>query len=73
MDYDAKRVEEGLGHVHKEDITEKEDKIEKDESGAAPAQSVEQKGEEQPIIKQQKSKRIATLDAFRGLTIVVSV
>ncbi|XP_019077092.1 uncharacterized protein LOC100243512 [Vitis vinifera] len=72
MDYDAKRVEEGLGHVHKEDISEKADKIEKDESSATPAQSVEQKGEEQPLIK-QKSKRVATLDAFRGLTIVLMI
>ncbi|KAK9289390.1 hypothetical protein L1049_007545 [Liquidambar formosana] len=30
------------------------------------------KGEEQPLIK-QKTKRVATLDAFRGLTIVVMI
>lgn len=71
MDYDAKRVEEGLGHVQKKDISEKADKVEKDESGAEPAQ-LGQKGEEQPLIKNLKSKRVATLDAFRGLTIVVS-
>ncbi|KAL5540801.1 hypothetical protein UlMin_042414 [Ulmus minor] len=35
--------------------------------------SVDQKGEdEQPLVK-QKSKRVATLDAFRGLTIVLMI
>jgi heparan-alpha-glucosaminide N-acetyltransferase len=35
-------------------------------------QPAEQKAEEQPLVK-QKSKRVATLDAFRGLTIVVCI
>lgn len=35
-------------------------------------QPTEQKEEEQPLDK-QKSKRVAPLDTFRGLTIVVSI
>lgn len=63
-------------------ISEKVDKTddgngisyEKEERSAVLDQLVEQNGEDddqQPLVK-QKSKRVATLDAFRGLTIVVS-
>ncbi|KAF8395274.1 hypothetical protein HHK36_019217 [Tetracentron sinense] len=44
--------------------------IERDDKGAVLDQKVE--GQEEPLIK-KKSKRIATLDAFRGLTIVLMI
>lgn len=41
---------------------------------AAPLEADQIKGEEQPVlVVKQKSKRVATLDAFRGLTIVVYI
>ena len=82
---DARRVEEGFGHAplekkdHNEayfseklDGTDSGDRIEneKDDRKAVLNQPTEQNVEEQPLVK-PKSKRVATLDAFRGLTIVV--
>ena len=45
-----------------------------DEHKAKKTTVVEQKAEEEvPVVKQIRSKRVATLDAFRGLTIVVLI
>ncbi|XP_038698069.1 heparan-alpha-glucosaminide N-acetyltransferase-like [Tripterygium wilfordii] len=86
---DARRVEEGLVHratanedhhkVHVGDDLEKSDggdviKNEKEERRAAEDQAVvEQKGEEEQVVVKQKNKRVATLDVFRGLTIVLMI
>ncbi|XP_044506060.1 heparan-alpha-glucosaminide N-acetyltransferase-like [Mangifera indica] len=74
---DPRRVEEGLGHEDdskKDDKSNFEDGIKKEKeierSIVIQDEAVEQK-EEQPL--KQKSKRVATLDAFRGLTIVVMI
>ncbi|KAF9594212.1 hypothetical protein IFM89_028869 [Coptis chinensis] len=83
---DVRRVEEGLGHtpVIEEQVHEKNEKIIKDEdhqhenhkekNGQVHDKLVEPKGEEaeEPVIR-QKTKRVATLDAFRGLTIVIMI
>ncbi|XP_059667581.1 uncharacterized protein LOC132313000 [Cornus florida] len=72
---DPKKVEEGLGHtivpVKEEKIVEEERGNEKEERSASLDQPVEPK-DEQPLIK-RKTKRVATLDAFRGLTIVLMI
>lgn len=82
---DARRVEEGFGHAplekkdrnkdynsEKLDGTDSGDRIEneKDDKRAVLNQPTEQKVEGQPLVN-TKSKRVATMDAFRGLTIVV--
>lgn len=54
------RVEEGFGHTP---LVKDEDRGSKDING------LDQK--EQTLVQPQKTKRVATLDAFRGLTIVV--
>ena len=83
---EAKRMEEGLkttyNDYHKGELKHEiertngnGDSIEHDkdaritQEGESVQQIVEQ---EQPLVK-QKTRRVATLDAFRGLTIVVSV
>jgi heparan-alpha-glucosaminide N-acetyltransferase len=82
---DPKRMEEGLGHtalvaniddenIHlseKEGKTDGGDDNEKEERRVVHDHQAEREGDRQPVVK-QKSKRVATLDAFRGLTIVVS-
>ncbi|KAM1050689.1 hypothetical protein ACFX13_033126 [Malus domestica] len=51
-----------------------EDEERKKVEAVAPLQAKEIKGEEQPVsVVKQKTKRVATLDAFRGLTIVVMI
>ena len=78
---DPGKMEEGLVHAevapdeegikkHDGKVGEKEvggDSIEKEKEEKVEEQQLE----EQPLVK-QKTKRVATLDAFRGLTIVVS-
>ncbi|KAG4970583.1 hypothetical protein JHK85_037004 [Glycine max] len=83
---EAKRMEEGLNTPHNdyhkgelkqeiEKINGEGDSIEHDrdtrttQEGESVQQIVEQ---EQPLVK-QKTRRVATLDAFRGLTIVLMV
>lgn len=83
-----KRLEEGLGTgtqpIVEEDNNNKSTSRQgkKDGIGIHPSNENEEKSvaktdqpeklkEEQPLIK-QKTKRVATLDAFRGLTIVVN-
>lgn len=84
---DPGKMEEGLAHEEGAPDQERKDKrdgkVEKEEDGAADrigndkeervatTQVEQQNLEEQPLVK-QKTKRIATLDAFRGLTVVVS-
>ncbi|KAM3689290.1 hypothetical protein ACB098_09G035400 [Castanea mollissima] len=84
---DARRVEEGFGHAplekkdrnkdynsEKLDGTDSGDRIEneKDDKRAVLNQPTEQKVEGQPLVN-TKSKRVATMDAFRGLTIVLMI
>ncbi|CAH1436021.1 unnamed protein product [Lactuca virosa] len=70
---DPKRVEEGFGHgqISAEEKIEREDV--KESSEMATEQHEETKGGEKPMLVKEKSKRIATLDAFRGLTIVLMI
>lgn len=72
---DPKRMEEGYGHAvsvsREKPKPIVEEKIE-EESKLATETQEETKGDEKPMLVKEKSKRIATLDAFRGLTIVVS-
>ncbi|XP_071712305.1 uncharacterized protein [Rutidosis leptorrhynchoides] len=63
---DLKKVEEGLGHV-----SATENYIE--ETKTAIEQQDEAKVGEKMVLPKEKSKRIATLDAFRGLTIVLMI
>lgn len=81
-----KKLEEGYGDGRKQLVNE-EQNIQQDHckkySGIEPANtsgienekeqtcSIAGKKEEQTLLTKQKSKRVATLDAFRGLTIVV--
>lgn len=65
---DPKKLEEGLGQLTSKD----EGKIVAGDVAHDISTEADQKAtsEEQPLPK-QKTKRVATLDAFRGLTIVV--
>ena len=83
---EAKRMEEGLNSPMngdgKDEIKKQEsiksiggDAIEhsKDAMAEPVGESVQQTAQQgQPLVK-QRTKRVATLDAFRGLTIAVSV
>ncbi|XP_058083170.1 uncharacterized protein LOC131231094 [Magnolia sinica] len=74
---EVRRVEEGLGDAtlltdeedHEKKMKKKEIDDESKERQATPDQDDQ---DDQPLIK-PKSKRIATLDAFRGLTIVLMI
>lgn len=74
---DLRIVEEGLGRTQlveqeQDDGKDSENGINKEKGLESEVQD-EQKGELQlQQLLQQKSKRVATLDAFRGLTVVVS-
>ncbi|XP_062167012.1 uncharacterized protein LOC133873309 [Alnus glutinosa] len=85
---EARRVEEGFAHVppsKKEDDHDKADVIEKvDRSGGGDCIDHGKDDRNDPVVdeqptdhqqkgEEQKSKRVATLDAFRGLTIVLMV
>jgi len=83
MDEGAKRMEEGLNSALDEDgnkddlkkqVTVKSSKgsstVEHEKDTMAKPVTVDEPSE-QPVVK-KKTKRVATLDAFRGLTIVVS-
>lgn len=78
MDVEAKRIEEGLRTTDEnhdlKDSTIKDEHEHQEESRVALVEShnVRQIEQEQPLVK-QKPKRIATLDAFRGLTVVVII
>ncbi|CAL9026673.1 unnamed protein product [Prunus brigantina] len=61
---------DAIDHDHEDHHEEKN----KAAVAAAPLEADQIKGEEQPVlVVKQKSKRVATLDAFRGLTIVVMI
>lgn len=71
---DPKKLEEGFGAAKHEVGTrgfhgEKDSRIESADNGEKEQQKQEQS--QQMAVTKPKSKRIATLDAFRGLTIVV--
>ena len=76
---DPKKMEEGFHQVQvvveekPENALEQREEV-RDETKMATAiqRDEESKGGEKPVLLiKEKSKRIATLDAFRGLTIVV--
>lgn len=75
---DLRIVEEGLGRTQlveqeQDDGKDSENGINKEKGLERSEVQDEQKGELQlQQLLQQKSKRVATLDAFRGLTVVVS-
>ncbi|XP_021289735.1 heparan-alpha-glucosaminide N-acetyltransferase-like [Herrania umbratica] len=85
---DPGKMEEGLAHAEVAPDQERKDKrdgkVEKEEGvaadrigndkeeRAATAQVEQQNLEEQPLVK-QKTKRVATLDAFRGLTVALMI
>ena len=81
MEADTRRVEEGLGHKpvpskeeyeHEAKNADDADQIghEKEETSGASHEKLVGGRDDQPLAK-PKTKRVATLDAFRGLTIVV--
>lgn len=86
MDEETKRMEEGIksqlndGGNKEYDLKEEEtiqtnkggSTTEHDKDTLAKPVVLGESEVEQPVVK-QKTKRVATLDAFRGLTIVVSV
>jgi heparan-alpha-glucosaminide N-acetyltransferase len=74
MDEGAKRMEEGINLAlddnAKDDLLKKQERTNINGDSNIKQQIVEE-GDVQPALVKQKSKRVATLDAFRGLTIVV--
>ena len=81
---EAKRMEEGFNtprNEHHEVDLKQETKTsdggiiehDKDTKVMPEEEPVQQAVEQQQSLVKQKTKRVATLDAFRGLTIVVSV
>ncbi|KAM7526170.1 hypothetical protein LguiA_016072 [Lonicera macranthoides] len=82
---DPRKVEEGFGHGGLDNEEEKrpkkegksnidgEDiiKIEKEEASTTSLDQPEERKDEQPLMIKPKNQRVATLDVFRGLTIVV--
>jgi heparan-alpha-glucosaminide N-acetyltransferase len=74
MDEGAKRMEEGINLAlddnAKDDLLKKQERTNINGDSNIKEQIVEE-GDVQPALVKQKSKRVATLDAFRGLTIVV--
>ncbi|KAL7136725.1 hypothetical protein ABFS83_10G049500 [Erythranthe nasuta] len=70
---DPRKLEEGL-HAAKrnaDDISNENNEHNKSVTKSEPV--AEEKIEEEPPLVKQKAKRVATLDAFRGLTIVLMV
>ncbi|KAG2685461.1 hypothetical protein I3760_10G126800 [Carya illinoinensis] len=67
MDQDARRVEEGFDN--EKELGTRTGSSELDHHPSTEDKQVE----EQPVVVKQKSKRVATLDAFRGLTIVLMI
>lgn len=74
MDIEGKRMEEGINNTLSKMENGGGDSIEHDRD-TTKVECVEQtmEQEEQLSVKQRRTKRVATLDAFRGLTIVVSL
>jgi heparan-alpha-glucosaminide N-acetyltransferase len=74
MDEGAKRMEEGINLAlddnAKDDLLKKQERTNINGDSNIKQQIVEE-DDVQPALVKQKSKRVATLDAFRGLTIVV--
>jgi heparan-alpha-glucosaminide N-acetyltransferase len=67
MDEGAKRMEEGI-NLALDDNAKERTNINGDSNIK---QQIVEEDDVQPALVKQKSKRVATLDAFRGLTIVV--
>jgi len=76
MDEGAKRMEEG-NNLPLDDDDAKNEVLKKQETtningDSDIKQQIAEQDDQQPVLVKQKTKRVATLDAFRGLTIVVS-
>lgn len=69
---DPKRLEEGSHHAPIVPGDPKVTELKVDENKMITKENEEPNDGEKPILVKEKSKRVATLDAFRGLTIVVS-
>jgi len=77
MDEGAKRMEEG-NNLELDDDDAKNEVLKKQETtningDSDIKQQIAEQDDQQPVLVKQKTKRVATLDAFRGLTIVVSL
>lgn len=75
MDIEGKRMEEGINNTLSKMENGGGDSIEHDRDTPkveCVEQTMEQE-EQSSSVKQRRTKRVATLDAFRGLTIVVSL
>jgi hypothetical protein len=75
MDEGAKRMEEGLNiplDVEAKDVVLKKQETTNNILDSNIKQQIVEVNDQQPPLVKQKTKRVATLDAFRGLTIVVS-
>jgi heparan-alpha-glucosaminide N-acetyltransferase len=75
MDEGAKRMEEGINLAlddnAKDDLLKKQERNNISGDSNIKQQIVEENDDQEPALVKQKTKRVATLDAFRGLTIVV--
>ncbi|KAL8040366.1 hypothetical protein ABFX02_10G093400 [Erythranthe guttata] len=70
---DPRKLEEGLHAAKKNDDDISNENNEHNKSVTKSEPVAEEKREEEPPLVKQKAKRVATLDAFRGLTIVLMV
>lgn len=70
MDEGAKRMEEGNNLPLDDEVLKKQETTNINGDSDIKQQIAEQ-DDQQPALVKQKTKRVATLDAFRGLTIVV--
>lgn len=77
MDEGVKRMEEGnnlpLDDDAKNEVLKKQETTNINGDSDIKQQIAEQDDQQPVLLVKQKTKRVATLDAFRGLTIVVSL
>ncbi|WJX84677.1 heparan-alpha-glucosaminide N-acetyltransferase [Trifolium repens] len=77
MDEGAKRMEEGINLAlddnAKDDLLKKQERNNISGDSNIKQQIVEENDDQEPALVKQKTKRVATLDAFRGLTIVLMI
>ncbi|GAU20332.1 hypothetical protein TSUD_338130, partial [Trifolium subterraneum] len=77
MDEDVKRMEEGINLAlddnAKDDLLKKQEKTNNINGDSNIKQQIAEEDDEKPALVKQKTKRVATLDAFRGLTIVLMI
>ncbi|KAK2364192.1 heparan-alpha-glucosaminide N-acetyltransferase [Trifolium repens] len=76
MDKGAKRMEEGLNiplDEEAKDVVLKKQETTNNIVDSNIKQQIVEVNDQQPALVKQKTKRVATLDAFRGLTIVIMI